>query len=312
MLPAGPGRRFAQDRVVRSGDVLPSGQARLDALARYLQDVANDDGIDAAIDPDLAWVVRRTTMQLVHRPRYRQELGLVTWASAAGSRWAERRTTIRVGDRVAVEAAALWVCVDRATFRPARLSERFWEMYGAATDGHSVSSRLLHDGPPTGVGPGRAWPLRLADFDVFDHVNNAATWVAVEDELARVAPAGRDDRAAADGKRSRAVRAHAELHLVGIAMHDRHLADRNAEPLRDQLCECRLVALAVAMRTGENLDRADRIDANLCELPQADASYETAHRFRRSNPTGLDEQETPMPRSLPSDFAFALRAPKPA
>jgi acyl-ACP thioesterase len=191
MLPAGPGRRFAQDRVVRSGDVLPSGQARLDALARYLQDVANDDGIDAAIDPGLAWVVRRTTMQLVHRPRYRQELGLVTWASAAGSRWAERRTTIRVGDRVAVEAAALWVCVDRATFRPARLSERFWEMYGAATDGHSVSSRLLHDGPPTGVGPGRAWALRLADFDVFDHVNNAATWVAVEDELARVAPAGR-------------------------------------------------------------------------------------------------------------------------
>jgi acyl-ACP thioesterase len=191
MMPAGPGRRFADGRRVRSGDVLPSGLVRLDALARYLQDVANDDGVDAAIDAELAWVVRRTTMRLYHRPRYRQELALVTWASAAGSRWAERRTTISMGERVAVEAAALWVCVDLATLRPARLSERFWAMYGEATDGRSVSSRLVHHGPPADVGPVRPWPLRLADFDVFDHVNNAATWAAVEDELARVAPGGR-------------------------------------------------------------------------------------------------------------------------
>ena len=191
MLPAGPGRRFAGDQIVRSGDVLPSGRVRLDALARYLQDVANDDGIDAAIDAELAWVVRRTTMRLHRRPRYHQELGLVTWASAAGSRWAERRTTIRAGDEVAVEAAAVWVCVDLATLRPARLSERFWQMYGEATGGRTVSSRLLHHGPAADVVPARSWPLRLADFDVFDHVNNAATWVAVEDELARVAPGGR-------------------------------------------------------------------------------------------------------------------------
>jgi len=34
---------------------------------------------------------------------------------------------------------------------------------------------------------------------------------------------------AADRDRARAVGAHAELHLVGVAMHDLHLADRNAE-----------------------------------------------------------------------------------
>ena len=32
---------------------------------------------------------------------------------------------------------------------------------------------------------GVAWPLRATDFDVLDHVNNAAYWAPVEDELAR-------------------------------------------------------------------------------------------------------------------------------
>ena len=30
----------------------------------------------------------------------------------------------------------------------------------------------------------RPWPLRVADFDIFGHVNNAVYWSAVEDELA--------------------------------------------------------------------------------------------------------------------------------
>jgi acyl-ACP thioesterase len=35
----------------------------------------------------------------------------------------------------------------------------------------------------------RPWPVRTSDFDLLGHVNNAAYWFAVEDELARVAPA---------------------------------------------------------------------------------------------------------------------------
>jgi acyl-ACP thioesterase len=190
---AGPGRRYTAHRVVRSGDVLTSGRVRLDALARYLQDVAYDDGVDARIDPDLAWVVRRTTMRIADRPRHRDRLSLLTWAAAAGTRWAQRRTTVAARGRVAVEAAALWVCVDAATFRPARLSPRFWEVYGEATAGRTVPSRLVHDPPPADLGPGRCWPLRLSDFDLFGHVNNTATWMAVEDEMQRIAPAGRVD-----------------------------------------------------------------------------------------------------------------------
>jgi acyl-ACP thioesterase len=192
MVEAGPGRLFRGERAVRLGDVEPSGRVRLDALAGYLQDIASDDGVDGAIEPELAWLVRRCAMRVYRRPRYLERVDMVTWASGRGGRWAERRTTISLAGRVQVEAAALWVCVDVATMRPARLSERFWLVYGESTGDRAVSARLVHPPPPAAaVASGRPWPLRLADLDLFDHVNNAATWAAVDDELARIAPAGR-------------------------------------------------------------------------------------------------------------------------
>jgi acyl-ACP thioesterase len=186
LAPPGPGRRFAASRPVRIADVLPSGRVRLDALARYLQDVATDDGEDAGIDRHLAWVVRKTTMHLQRRPVMGERLELITWASATGARWAERRTTIRstVDNQPVVETAATWVCIDRANGRPAQLSDRFWEMYGEAVGSRSVSPRLVHPDPPADNSvTTETWPLRATDFDVFDHVNNAAIWMPVEHRL---------------------------------------------------------------------------------------------------------------------------------
>jgi acyl-ACP thioesterase len=188
LVPRHAGRQFAARRLVRLGDVLPSGEVRLDAIARYLQDVAADDGRDAAIDDYLAWLVRKTVVALRRRPRLGEQLDLVTWASGSGARWAERRTTISVDGEPLLETASLWVCVDIPTMRPVRLPERFWTMYGDAVGDRTVSSRLVHPDLPADPSPEqRPWPLRVADLDVLGHVNNAATWAAVEDELDRVA-----------------------------------------------------------------------------------------------------------------------------
>src|SRR5882724_1425734 len=97
-----------------------------------------------------------------------------------------------------------------------------------------------------------------------------------------------DDRGAADRDRARAVSTHAELHLVGVAMDDRDLADRNAETFRDQLCKCGFVALPMAVRTCEHLDGADWVDADFGGLPQADTGAEAADRLRRRDAAGLD------------------------
>ena len=52
--------------------------------------------------------------------------------------------------------------------------------------------------------------------------------------------------------------------------------------------EGRLVALAVAVRSRQHLDGADRIDADFRRLPQADAGAEAADRLRRRDAAGLD------------------------
>lgn len=185
--PPEQGRRFVARRRVRLGDVNGANRLRLDAIARYLQDVAADDVADVAeVRADGAWVLRRTALAVGRLPRYGDDVELTTFCTGTGSMWAERRTTLTVGDHAVTDAVAIWVYVDRAG-RPARLGNWFFDHYGEAADGRKVSGRLSLPPPPDGVRT-RAWSLRASDFDLLGHVNNAAYWYAVEDELARLAP----------------------------------------------------------------------------------------------------------------------------
>ena len=203
-LPVAPGagaRVFRTARRVRLGDVRPGDGARLDALARYLQDVAADDIGETEVAGDHRWVVRRTRLEVRRRPRYEETVDLVTWCSGIGAAWAERRTSIVGSAGVAVEAVSLWVSLDPVTMRPAPLGERFGLIYGPAAAGRSVAARLLHGPAPAGI-PWRVWPLRVGDFDVLGHVNNTAGWAILEDELACDAPGARVGTAEVEYRRA--------------------------------------------------------------------------------------------------------------
>jgi acyl-ACP thioesterase len=178
------GRAFTATRRVRWGDADHRGRLRLDGIARYLQDVSNDDTRDAGLGLHLPWVVRRTVIDVVTPPTAGEVLTLTTFCGGLGTAWAERRTTVEGDDGGHVEAASLWVAIDRRKNRPTRLSPEFLALYGSAADGRTVGARLRHprpaDDPET-----RPWPLRSTDHDGMGHVNNAATWEPVEDELDR-------------------------------------------------------------------------------------------------------------------------------
>jgi acyl-ACP thioesterase len=181
------GRRFVTRRRVRLGDVNGANRLRLDAIACYLQDVAADDVAEVAdTRVDGAWILRRTALVVGRSPRYGDDVEVTTFCSGTGPRWAERRTTLSNDDISFAEAAAIWVYVDRAG-RPAPLGEWFFDRYGEGTDGRKVSGRLSLPPPPDHA-HARPWPIRASDFDLLRHVNNAAYWYAVEDELARLAP----------------------------------------------------------------------------------------------------------------------------
>jgi acyl-ACP thioesterase len=157
-----------------------SGRARLDAIVDWLQAVAHADVVDAGLDGVVLWVIRRAALQVDRFPRLGERVELTTACSALGARWAERRTRVTGERRARVEAVALWVAIDPATLRPARI-DHLAGVYGESAGDRRVRTGLMHPEPPPEASA-REWALRSADLDVGGHVNNAAFWQALEEE----------------------------------------------------------------------------------------------------------------------------------
>lgn len=183
---------FSQRRITRLGDVDRRGRLRLDATARFLQDVATDDASDAGLDRRFGWLVRRTMIVTVDAVRLGEPVEVSTWCAGTGRSWAERRTRIEGERGGRIEAVSLWVQIDVSSGRPARLEADFVDAYGSTAGGRTVSSRLSVPATPGPTARKRLeWVVRRCDLDPFDHVNNAANWAFLEELLALD---DRDDR----------------------------------------------------------------------------------------------------------------------
>lgn len=175
------GRTFTGSRRVGLADLDPRGRVRLDALARFLQDVAIDDVQETGWGTPLhLWFVRRIRID-VHVPFLEdRQIALTTWCSglaaiAAGRRWS---LTGDRGGRAEVDSVWIHLGPDQ---RPARIEG--FGIYGEATGGRRVSTRLELPDPPEHAHT-VPWPLRATDVDRHGHVNNAVHWQAVEHALA--------------------------------------------------------------------------------------------------------------------------------
>ena len=209
------GRVFTTARVVRGTDVTPLGRLRFDALARYLQDAAEDDLADAGWDEPYDWLLRRCEVAVCGYPGRGEQVGLRTFCSATGPRWAERTTTLTGPGGDLIQARAVWVAITRADGRPGPLGATFHRLYGPSAGGRQVSARLSHPAPPR-ARAGQPWPLRAADIDPAGHVNNAIHWAVVEDVLTGAAGAP----AAAEMEYHRPIMPGQEPHVVTSHAHD--------------------------------------------------------------------------------------------
>jgi acyl-ACP thioesterase len=169
------GRAFSEQRLVGPGDTAATGRARLDTIVDWLQAVAYADVVDAGLDREVLWVVRRCALQVDRFPVLGERVTLTTACSSLGARWAERRTSL-----AGVEAVALWVAIDPHTFRPARI-DHLAAVYGESAGDRRVRTGLTHPAPHPDASS-RPWVFRHADLDVAGHVNNAAYWQALEEE----------------------------------------------------------------------------------------------------------------------------------
>ena len=176
------GRVFSSSRPIRLSDRDPSGRLRLDAVARYLQDVATDDVRETGWGaPEHLWVVRQLRIEVVSPPVADERVELATWSSGAAALAAGRRMSL-VGDRGGkVELDSVWIHLG-ADGRPARIGD--FGPYAETAGSRVVSSRLELPGPAIDASR-LPWSLRATDVDTLGHVNNAAYWHAVEECIAR-------------------------------------------------------------------------------------------------------------------------------
>jgi acyl-ACP thioesterase len=181
--PPAKGRVFTAGYPIRHTDVTPGGRLRLDALARCVQDVAEDDVADSGLAEPYHWLVRRCALTIRGYPRRGQRLRLATFCSATGLRWAERTTTVTAGGADLIQARMVWVAIDPATGESCQVGPDFHRLYGPSAQGRRVSVRLSHPRPGPSA-TGRDWPVRASDFDTAGHVGNTVHWQAAEEILA--------------------------------------------------------------------------------------------------------------------------------
>ncbi|MGE5746409.1 MAG: acyl-ACP thioesterase domain-containing protein [Solirubrobacterales bacterium] len=176
------GRAF--ERAMRPGiaDADAAGRCRLDAMARWLQDIAYVDLIDAGFEGRGAWIVRRTRIRAQAFPRFGEELTLRTFCSGIGRFSAERRTSIK-GRGADVETVALWICLDPERGRPMRFPPDFVAVYEQSAGGRDANVRLRHPDPPADA-PRSPWFFRASEMDSAGHINNSHYWTPLEEDLA--------------------------------------------------------------------------------------------------------------------------------
>ena len=199
LAPRKDGARFYEnDYRVRTGDIDMDSRVRLDGLARYLQDVANDNYDDsgfAKVAP--FWIVRRTVIDVLSPIVSPASFHAERWCGALSTRWTDMRVTLKSTTETSmfnpetrpdglVEAVGFWINVNDQGM-PSRIGDEVMDLLLPMTDEHRLRYKAMNPekapSPDELELPDREHVLRATDFDPFKHLNNAAYFAAVEDEL---------------------------------------------------------------------------------------------------------------------------------
>ncbi|MFI5779542.1 acyl-[acyl-carrier-protein] thioesterase [Nocardia sp. NPDC051570] len=179
-------RAFHEEWPVRLGDTDGDLRLRLDAVARYLQDIGYDH-LTVVDEGDLhpGWIVRRTVIDVVRPIEFGDRVHLRRWPSAVSNRWCNMRIRVDSENGGLIESEMFLIHVDIEAGRPARMSDRFMAPMLAATTEHRLRWRAALRECAAADAEVWPFPLRVTDVDRYGHVNNAVHWEAVEEVLAR-------------------------------------------------------------------------------------------------------------------------------
>ncbi|SPM33067.1 Acyl-ACP thioesterase, partial [Mycobacterium rhizamassiliense] len=177
---------FDREWPLRVGDIDRTGRLRLDAAARHIQDIGQDQLREMGFEETHPlWIVRRTMVDLIRPIEFQDMLRMRRWCSGTSNRWCEMRVRIDGRNGGLIESEAFWININRETQMPSRISDDFlaglhkttsvdrlrWKGYLKPFSRDEASE--IHE-----------FPVRVTDIDLFDHMNNSVYWSVIEDYLA--------------------------------------------------------------------------------------------------------------------------------
>ncbi|MDJ0395849.1 thioesterase [Rhodococcus sp. G-MC3] len=185
---------FAASYRIRTHDVDHHMRVRLDAIARYLQDIATDM-IEASLfyDSDPFWILRRTIIDVISPISWPGNVAVQRWCSATSTRWVNMRQRVRSTHESSpfnpqrrppglVETESFCIKVDPAGYL-ARISDPAQAELSRYVHDTRLKWRPLNTATPPDSATDRLFSVRSSDIDPFGHVNNATYWQAIEDQL---------------------------------------------------------------------------------------------------------------------------------
>jgi len=188
MMPVPDGHTdvFGREWPLRVGDIDQTGRLRLDAAARHIQDIGQDQLREMGFEETHPlWIVRRTMVDLIRPIEFQDMLRLRRWCSGTSNRWCEMRVRVDGRNGGLIESEAFWININRATQMPARISDDFLAGLRKTTSIDRLRwMGYLKPGSRADASEIHEFPVRVTDIDLFDHMNNAVYWSVIEDYLA--------------------------------------------------------------------------------------------------------------------------------
>ncbi|QZA08258.1 acyl-[acyl-carrier-protein] thioesterase [Mycolicibacter heraklionensis] len=176
---------FDRQWPLRVADIDRLGRLRMDAAARHIQDIGQDQLREGGYqETHPLWIVRRTMMDLIRPIEFQDMLRMRRWCSGTSNRWCEMRVRIDGRKGGLIESEAFWININRETQGPARISEGFLDRLKRTTTVDRLRWKAyLKAGGREDAAEIHEYPLRFTDIDLFDHMNNSVYWSVVEDYL---------------------------------------------------------------------------------------------------------------------------------
>jgi acyl-ACP thioesterase len=126
---------FDREWPLRVADIDREGRLRLDAAARHIVDIGQDQLREMGFEETHPlWIVRRTMIDLIRPVVFGDMLRMRRWCSGTSNRWCQMRVRIDGRKGGLLESEGFWINFNRDTQTPARISDDFLAGLRKTTD----------------------------------------------------------------------------------------------------------------------------------------------------------------------------------